>query len=61
MLVSLYENLIDAIGENIRFNFVTDYHGQSAHDGLIDAIVAGDEDRAVEETHHYLSALLGEP
>lgn len=60
VLLSLYENLIDAIGENIRFNFVTDYHGQSAHDGLVDAIVAGDEARAVKETDHYLSALLGE-
>jgi DNA-binding FadR family transcriptional regulator len=60
VLLSLYENLIDAIGENIRFNFVTDYHGQSAHDGLVDAIVAGDEVRAVKETDHYLSALLGE-
>lgn len=60
VLLSLYENLIDAIGENIRFNFVTDYHGQSAHDGLVEAIVAGDETRAVAETDHYLSALLGE-
>ena len=60
VLLSLYENLIDAIGENIRFNFVTDYHGQSAHDGLVEAIVAGDEARAVKETDHYLSALLGE-
>ncbi|MBT0992728.1 GntR family transcriptional regulator [Cellulomonas sp. DKR-3] len=60
LLLSLYENLIDAIGENIRFNFVTDYHGQSAHDGLVEAIVAGDEARAVKETDHYLSALLGE-
>ncbi len=60
VLLSLYENLIDAIGENIRFNFVTDYHGQDAHDGLIEAIVAGDDERAVAETQHYLDKLLGE-
>lgn len=61
VLTSLYENLIDAIGENIRFNFVTDAHGHDSHDGLVDAIVAGDEQRAVAETSGYLSALLGEP
>ncbi len=60
VLLSLYENLIDAIGENIRFNFVTDYHGQTAHDTLIEAIVAGDAAKAVLETTAYLSALLGE-
>jgi len=61
VLASLYENLIDAIGENIRFNFVTDYHGQTAHDALVEAIVAGDAAKAVAETTTYLSALLGEP
>ena len=61
VLLSLYENLIDAIGENIRFNFVTDYHGQTAHDTLVEAIVAGDATKAVAETTAYLSALLGEP
>ncbi|NTW42652.1 MAG: FCD domain-containing protein, partial [Cellulomonadaceae bacterium] len=60
VLNSLYENLLDAIGENIRFNFVADTHGHDAHDGLVDAIVAGDDDRAVEETSQYLSALLGD-
>ncbi|UJP41288.1 FadR/GntR family transcriptional regulator [Cellulomonas palmilytica] len=60
VLASLYENLIDAIGENIRFNFVTDYHGQTAHDALVEAIVAGDAAKAVAETTTYLSALLGE-
>ncbi|GAA3798133.1 FadR/GntR family transcriptional regulator [Cellulomonas soli] len=60
VLNGLYENLLDAIGENIRFNFVTDTHGHDAHDGLVDAIVAGDDALAVEETSRYLSALLGE-
>jgi DNA-binding FadR family transcriptional regulator len=60
VLVTLYENLLDAIGENIRFNFVTDTHGHDAHDGLVEAIVAGDDSAAVDETSQYLSALLGE-
>ncbi|MDC7122627.1 GntR family transcriptional regulator [Cellulomonas fimi] len=60
VLVSLYENLLDAIGENIRFNFVSDTHGGDAHDGLVEAIVAGDDGRAVAETSGYLSAFLGE-
>ncbi|GCE76331.1 FadR/GntR family transcriptional regulator [Cellulomonas biazotea] len=61
VLASLYENLLDAIGENIRFNFVTDAHGHDSHDGLVEAIVAGDDERAVAETSGYLSTLLGEP
>jgi len=60
VLATLYENLLDAIGENIRFNFVTDTHGFDAHDGLVEAIVAGDDRAAVDETSQYLSALLGE-
>ncbi|MGY4645550.1 FadR/GntR family transcriptional regulator [Cellulomonas sp. URHB0016] len=60
VLVTLYENLLDAIGENIRFNFVADTHGHDAHDGLVEAIVAGDDKGAVDETSQYLSALLGE-
>ena len=60
VLVSLYENLIDAIGENIRFNFVTDVQAHDTHDGLVEAIVAGDEDRAAAETADYLSLMLGD-
>ena len=60
VLVTLYENLLDAIGENIRFNFVTDAHGHDAHDHLVEAIVAGDDSKAADETARYLSALLGE-
>ncbi|GIG30261.1 FadR/GntR family transcriptional regulator [Cellulomonas marina] len=60
VLLTLYDNLIDAIGENIRFNFVGDTHGPHAHDGLIEAIVAGDVERAVEETNTYLSEFLSQ-
>ncbi|WP_129339687.1 FadR/GntR family transcriptional regulator [Cellulomonas endophytica] len=58
LLRTLYDNLVDAIGENIRFNFVSDTHGPDAHDGLVEAIVAGDADRAVRETEDYLSEFL---
>lgn len=63
VLQSLYENLLDAIVENIRFNFVTEdgSHGPHAHDGLVEAIVAGNEVAAISETREYLSALLDEP
>lgn len=61
VLVSLYENLLDAIGENIRFNFVSDTHAHDSHDSLVEAIAAGDDERAVAETSQYLSLLLGEP
>ena len=60
VLTELYENLLAAIGENIRFNFVTDTHGHDSHDALVEAIVAGDHERAADETTRYLSALLGE-
>ena len=60
VLTELYENLLAAIGENIRFNFVTDTHGHDSHDALVAAIVDGDHERAADETTRYLSALLGE-
>lgn len=60
VLLSLYENLIDAIGENIRFNFVSDTHGHDAHDGLVEAIVSGNDGKAVLETDEYLSGLIQE-
>lgn len=59
VLLSLYENLIDAVTDNIRFNFAHLQDGDN-HDGLVDAIAAGDDTRAVEETATYLSGLLGE-
>jgi DNA-binding FadR family transcriptional regulator len=63
VLIDLYDNLIDAIGENIRFNFITDdvTHGVGAHDGLVDSIVEGDAGAAGRETADYLSALLDDP
>jgi len=63
LLIELYDNLIDAISANIRFNFVTaaETHGGHAHDGLVAAIVSHDPGAAGQETADYLSALLDEP
>jgi DNA-binding FadR family transcriptional regulator len=58
VLQSLYDNLLEAIGDNIRFNFVTDSHADDAHDSLVEAIVAGNPERAATETSAYLSGLL---
>lgn len=60
VLLSMYENLIGAITDNIRFNFAQILQDGDNHDGLVDAIAAGDDARAVEETTTYLSGLLGE-
>ncbi len=60
VLLSLYENLIDAVSDNIRFNFAQVLHDDDNHDALVAAIAAGDAASAVEETSVYLSTLLGE-
>ncbi|WP_448059543.1 FadR/GntR family transcriptional regulator [Cellulomonas hominis] len=60
VLLSLYENLIDAVSDNIRFNFAQVLHDEDNHDALVAAIAAGDAAAAVEETSVYLSTLLGE-
>lgn len=59
VLLSLYESLIDAISENIRFNFERPALGDAGHDELVAAIVAGDEETAMTEVETYLSALVG--
>ncbi|MCR6493920.1 FadR/GntR family transcriptional regulator [Cellulomonas sp. P24] len=60
VLLSLYENLLDAITENIRFNFTAPEHGDDSHDGLVDAIANGDAASAAREVTTYLSELLGD-
>ncbi|MGW6131798.1 FadR/GntR family transcriptional regulator [Cellulomonas sp. NPDC055163] len=59
VLLSLYESLVDAISENIRFNFERPSLGDAGHDDLVAAIVAGDEETAMTEVETYLSALVG--
>jgi DNA-binding FadR family transcriptional regulator len=60
VLLSLYENLIDAIGANIRTNVIGLVHTQSEddHDALVDAIEAGDPERAIDEITSYLAVYI---
>ncbi|WP_066464968.1 FadR/GntR family transcriptional regulator [Sanguibacter suarezii] len=62
VLLSLYENLIDAIGANIRTNVIGLVHTQSEddHDSLVDAIALGDSYLAMEEITSYLDAYVDE-
>ena len=61
VLLSLYESLVDAISENIRFNFerpVRDEVGAMGHDELVAAIAAGEEELAMTEIETYLSHVI---
>jgi DNA-binding FadR family transcriptional regulator len=60
VLQSLYENLIDAIGANIRTNVIGLVHTRSEddHDALVDAIEAGDPERAIDEITSYLAVYI---
>lgn len=57
LLLDLYENLLDAIGDSIRANVETD-HPDHTHDALVEAIVDGDEDAAAREIYAYLELYL---
>lgn len=60
VLLSLYENLIDAIGANIRTNVIGLVHTQSEddHDSLVEAIALGDSFLAMEEITTYLDVYI---
>lgn len=58
LLLTLYENLLDAITDNIRFNFARQSQHLDDHDALISAIVAGDAPTAMAETTSYLNRLF---
>lgn len=57
LLLELYENLIDAIGDSIRANVETG-HPDHTHDDLVEAIVAGDANEAAREISGYLEGYL---
>ncbi|HEY3438212.1 MAG TPA: FadR/GntR family transcriptional regulator [Actinotalea sp.] len=59
VLLALYENLQDAISENIRFNFEHPVHDDDSHHALVEAVAAGDAQAAMAEIDRYLSALIG--
>lgn len=58
VLVSMYDNLLEAIVENIRTNL--DGHDDHDHDGLVEAIIDSDPKRAGSEVVRYLATLLRE-
>ncbi|NCT91404.1 FadR family transcriptional regulator [Cellulomonas sp. APG4] len=60
VLLALYENLLDAITENIRFNFEHPAHDDDAHHSLVEAIAAADPLAAMREIEAYLSDLIGD-
>lgn len=60
VLFVLYENLLDAITENIRFNFEHPVGDDDAHDLLVEAIAAGDTIAAMREIDDYLSEFIGD-
>lgn len=58
VLVSMYDNLLEAIVENIRTNL--EGHDDHDHDGLVEAIIDSDPKRAGSEVVRYLATLLRE-
>lgn len=60
VLIALYENLQDAIGENIRFNFEHPVHDDDSHHALVEAVASANPDAAMREIDRYLSDLIGE-
>ncbi|MCL2849270.1 MAG: FadR family transcriptional regulator [Micrococcales bacterium] len=59
LLVDLYENLIDAVRDNVGPSAVADDDdNHSSYDALVAAIVARDPAAAGRETAYYLTALL---
>ncbi|NTW38563.1 MAG: FadR family transcriptional regulator [Cellulomonadaceae bacterium] len=59
VLLALYENLQDAITDNIRFNFEHPVHDDDSHHALVEAVAEGDAAAAMREIDRYLSDLIG--
>ena len=59
VLLALYENLQDAIRENIRFNFEHPVHDDDSHHALVEAVADGNPLAAMREIDNYLSDLIG--
>jgi DNA-binding FadR family transcriptional regulator len=59
VLTDLYENFLDALGESVRTNFTIQGRVDEAeHAALVDAIEAGDGERAAAEAACYLDLML---
>lgn len=60
VLLTMYENLIDAVTANIRFNFEHPANEDDAHHALVEAIARGDTADAMREIDDYLSDFIGD-
>ena len=59
VLTDLYENFLDALGESVRTNFTIEGRvDETEHVTLVDAIEAGDGERAAAEAACYLDLML---
>ncbi|GAB6901549.1 FadR/GntR family transcriptional regulator [Kineosporia succinea] len=58
VLIDLYENLLGALQENVRFNVAVIAPGDDDHHDLVEAIIAGDAEAAAGETTTFLDALI---
>lgn len=58
VLSDLYDNLIEALAENIRFNFMHLSHEDDNHADLINAIIAGDGQAAGRAVSVYFAPML---
>lgn len=60
VLSALYDNLLDAITANIRFNFEHPVGDDTAHHALVEAIADRDAASAMAEIDDYLSEFIGD-
>jgi DNA-binding FadR family transcriptional regulator len=58
VLVDLYDNLLDALHDNIAGNMAQGHDDADGHGHLVEAIVAGDGERAAVEAACFLDTLL---
>jgi DNA-binding FadR family transcriptional regulator len=61
VLSDLYDNLIQALAENVRRNVETDaVVDDENHAGMVEAIIDGDADRAAESAARFLDQLIAD-
>ena len=58
VLAELYDHLLGAIAENVRFNVSVPVAGDDDHAQLVDAIVSGNPERAAAEAARFIDELL---
>jgi len=58
VLEELYATVLDAVTENIRFNFLLQDRDDSGHERMVEAIAEGDTALAAERIEHYLQSRI---